>query len=258
MQETKHSAERLLDIGRGVRLIEKRDSQTFGTDALLLAAFCRGIKGGRAAEFGCGSGAVSLLLAARGAFSQIAAVERDEALYDLACCNVRENGFSHTVTLLFADVRGLTPATAGGLFDAVFSNPPYFDPAAGRPSPNAARQTARHGTAGDINDFAAAAGRLLKKGGRFTVVWRPDRLPTLFTALRAAGLMPKRAAMAAAHPSAAPSIVLTEAVKDGGEGLMWLPTLYLATTAEQNAPPTDEARSVYESGVWPQEGRRHP
>lgn len=243
--------ERLTDLGRGLTLRERKNGLCLTTDALLLAAFCRGTGKERAAEFGCGSGAVSLLLARRGVFDKIVAVERDGTLYDLACRNVAQNGFSDTVTPLFSDVRDLSPAVVGGPLDAVFTNPPYFDPAAGRPSPSAERQAARQATAGDVFDFAAAAARCLKKNGRFFTVWRPDRLAALFAALEKSGLAPKRMAFVAPHDGAAPSLVLTEAAKGGGEGLLLLPTLFLKESADPGAADTAAAAALYHTGAWP-------
>ena len=243
--------ERLDAVNRGLYLLQKKKGLSFGTDAFLLAAFCRAKKAGRAVEFGCGSGVVSLLLAARGAFAHITAAELSPALFDVACRNIENNGFSDTVLPLLADVRQLSPADLGFEADAVIANPPYFKPGAGRPSPHAERQSARQETAGDIFDFAAAAGRCLKFGGLFTCVWRPDRMEALFAALRAAFLAPKRAVFVAAHPAAAPSLLLVEAKKGAGEGLVWLPTLFLRESAQKGAPATARAAAVYADGVWP-------
>ena len=243
--------ERMTELGPGMGLFEKKNGLCLTTDALLLAAFCRGKKGDAAVEFGCGSGAVSLLLARRGVFAKIVAVERDEAFYDLACRNVERNEFSDTVMPLLADVRELSPARLGFSADVVLANPPYFDPAKSRPSPNAERRSARQATAGDVFDFAAAAARCLRRGGRFFLVWRPDRLSALFAALRESGLEPKRMVTVAPHRGAAPSLLLTEAAKGGGEGLSLLPTLFLRESAEPGAPETAEAAALFAAGAFP-------
>lgn len=243
--------ERLCQIRSGLCMLEKTTGLCLGTDALLLSAFCRGAKDGRAVELGCGSGVVSLLLASRGAFRHITAVDCVPALYDLTRRNVEKNGFSDIVRPLLEDVRNLSPTVLGFTADAVFANPPYFDPTKGRPSPHAERQSARHETAGNVFDFTAAASRCLPHGGRFTCVWRPDRTAALFAALAAADLTPKRMAFAAAHPNAAPCLLLIEAIKGGGEGLILLPTLFLRESDQQDAPLTIDANIVYENGVWP-------
>ena len=62
--------ERIDEVNDRLRLIQKTDGLTFGTDALLLAAYVKK-KGETALELGGGSGIISLLLAARGRFSHI-------------------------------------------------------------------------------------------------------------------------------------------------------------------------------------------
>ena len=61
--------ERIDKINENLSLIQKIDGLTFGTDALLLAAFI-GKKEESALELGGGSGIISMLLAARGRFAQ--------------------------------------------------------------------------------------------------------------------------------------------------------------------------------------------
>ena len=124
MEHCLHEDEILTHINDNVRLISKKQGLTFGTDAYLLSAFCRPVKNARAADFGCGTGVISLLLAARERYTQIFAVEAQASFADLARRNVELNGFSHTVSVLERDVRTLSAADFGGELDVVFSNPP--------------------------------------------------------------------------------------------------------------------------------------
>ena len=45
--------ESIIDINLGMRMIRTEGGFTYGTDALLLAAFARGKSGGRCADLGC-------------------------------------------------------------------------------------------------------------------------------------------------------------------------------------------------------------
>ena len=56
--------ERLDEVNEQLRLIQKRQGLTFGTDAYLLAAFIRPQPRAKAIELGSGSGIISLLLCA--------------------------------------------------------------------------------------------------------------------------------------------------------------------------------------------------
>ena len=116
--------ERLDRINDDLQLIQRENGLTFGTDAYLLSAFCRTQPKGRAADLGCGTGVISLLLAARGKFARIYAVEAQEQFAALAKRNADLNGFSDTVPVLFRDVRELRAADFGGELDVIVSNPP--------------------------------------------------------------------------------------------------------------------------------------
>ena len=63
--------ERINEINENLRLIEKKDSLTFGTDAFLLASFVKAQKSGIAVELGGGTGIISLLCASREKYKTI-------------------------------------------------------------------------------------------------------------------------------------------------------------------------------------------
>jgi tRNA1Val (adenine37-N6)-methyltransferase len=242
--------ERLDCVNESIRLIQRKNGLTFGSDAFLLSAFCRPLARGRAADFGCGTGIISLLLAARGTYAHITAVEAQEPFARLTQRNVDLNGFSDTVSVLFRDIRHLTPADFGGELDVIVSNPPYMREDCGYASPHDEKQIARHEVLGDIADFATAAAKSLKHGGKFYTVYRPDRLESLLAALRAARLAPKR--MVFVHDSAMkpPSMVLTEATLGAAEGLQILPPLFLHETTANGVEKalSKRAQEIYDTG----------
>lgn len=240
--------ERLDAVNENITLLQKKNGLTFGTDAFLLSAFCRGNAKGAAADFGCGTGIIALLLAARRRYRHIFAVEVQESFAVITAKNIEKNGFSHTVTPLFADIRTLTPKNFGQELDVVIANPPYLKRDCGFASPHAEKQIARHEEAGGIAEFAAAAAKCLKSGGLFYTVYRPERLESLFAALRAARLAPKR--MVFVHDSAQkpPAMVLTETKLDACEGLRILPPLFLHESDPRVLSP--RAQKIYDTGSF--------
>ena len=78
-----------------------------------------------------------------------------------------------------------------------------------------------------LSMISAAAGRLVRNGGRFALVHRPERLPALFSALEGNGFAPKRMALVQHRVDKPPSAVLVEAVRQGRPGLEVLPTVLL-------------------------------
>lgn len=229
----------LTTVNDNLTIAEKREGLRFGTDALLLAAFIRRQKNKCAAELGSGTGIISLLCARRKKFSHICAYEIQEAYASLTAQNVERNGLSDCVETVCADIR-----TVCDSYDVVFSNPPYMKAGAGDDSADAGRQAARHTVNGDIDDFCAAAARMLHFGGLFYVVYRPDRLVDLLCALRAHKLEPKRMRFVMADETHAPSLVLIEAKKGAAPSLLLPQPFYLNRNQKESA----EMRAVRESG----------
>ena len=246
--------ERLDKVNEQISLISKTDGLTFGTDAYLLAAFIRPQASAKAVELGAGTGIISLLLAARQRLSHITAVEVQGDFAELASRNVRLNSIEDKISVLEGDVRELRPAHVGGEVDVVFSNPPYMRTDSGKRNLSDRKYIARHEVCGGIDDFCAAAGRLLKHGGRFYCVWRPDRLSELFSGMKAHRLEPKSAVFVHADEDSEPSSVLVLATKGGAEGMRIMPPLLLhsadktggARALSQRAERIYETMSFYE------------
>ena len=72
------------------------------------------------------------------------------------------------------------------------------------------------------------------------MVYRPQRLWDLFSAMDAAGIAPKRLRTVHARPSAAPSLILTEGRRGGGAGLEILPPLFLRDESGRENPELAE------------------
>ena len=241
--------ERIDEVNEKLRLVQKKHALAFGTDAFLLSAFLRPAPRARAVELGCGNGIISLLAMARGRFSHVTALEIQPEMADLSARNVALNGLGARITVKECDVRTLTPTVLGGEVDAVFANPPYMRENSGFASPHEEKQIARHETEGGITEFACAAAKCLKYGGLFYVVYRPDRLETLFAAFKKANLAPKRMVFVHDHPEAAPSMLLLEAKKGAAEGLVLLPPLFLHEKAGVQAL-SPRAQSIYDNGTF--------
>ena len=181
-----------------------------GGDALALGEFATVRPRWRVCDLGTGSGALLLLLARRAPDLQLAGVEADPLAARTARDNLAANGLPGEIAL--GDWRE-APLPAGA-FDLVVSNPPYFPPSSGR-----GNDPARMELHGGLEELCAAAGRLLKNGGRFALCHRPERLCDVLCTLRAHGLEPKRLKLVAHSPAHPPALLLVEAVKGGRPGL---------------------------------------
>ena len=182
-----------------------------GGDALALGEFATVRPRWRVCDLGTGSGALLLLLARRAEGLSLTGVEQDPLAARTARDNLAANGLPGELVL--GDWREIPlPARA---FDLVVSNPPYFPPGSGRGD-----DPARMELHGGLEELCAAAGRLLKNGGRFALCHRPERLCDVLCTLRAHGLEPKRLKLVAHSPAHPPALLLVEAVKGGRPGLV--------------------------------------
>ena len=189
-------------------------------DTLLLGRFATLRRGGRVCDLGCGAGALPLLLLARESSLDLSGVELDGEAAALARRNLAENGLSGVIRT--GDLRRVREQFPAGRFDLVVSNPPYFPAGSGESG-----GSARMELCCTLTQVCAAAAFLLKNGGRFALVHRPERLAGLMEALGQSGLEPKRLQMVQHDRDKPPSAVLVEAVRQGRPGLSVLPTLIL-------------------------------
>ena len=242
--------ERLDYVNEKITLIQKKNGLTFGTDAFLLAAYAKSAPQKVAAELGCGTGIISLLCAAREKFARIHAFEVQESFYDITLRNAKNNKLDQKVIACLADIRDVRASDVGGEIDVVFSNPPYMKTDSGKRNDSDEKYIARHEVMGAVSDFCACAARLLKFGGKFYVVWRPDRLSELFASMNAVSLEPKTMTFVHANENREPSMVLICATKGGKPSLKITPPLFLNKTLPDGTPSaelSEKAEKIYDT-----------
>lgn len=243
--------QRIDDTGFGGIRVIQNSGYGYGVDAVLLAGFAAGETGAkgipagsRIADLGTDCGIVAFILTHKVPETVVTGVEVREEAAARAAEGVRLNGLAGRVDILTADILELAEMEGmTGAFDAVVSNPPYFRRDAAIPSRSGDRYTARHETTADIGDFARAAASLLRTGGSFYLVHRPDRLADIFSALRDAGLEPKEMQMTVPSGGRPANIVLIHAVRGAGPELRILPEIAVHT---EDGGYTEEILRIYE------------
>ena len=235
--------ERLDDLQTGgLRLIQKPGTFCFGTDSVLLADFAAPRRGERAADLGCGNGAIALLMAGHRPDVAVEAVELQPEMADMARRSVRLNALEDRIRVHEADCREAASRIGHGSCRLVVTNPPYTARGAGLVSPERARAVARSDSACTLGEWIAACGRVLQNGGRLCCVFPAPRLLELWDAMRAAGIEPKRVRFVVAHADSAPKLVLAEGLRGGRPGLHVLPMLI---THDAQGGFTQEMRRIY-------------
>ena len=173
-------------LGGQLRLRQRKSGHRAGHDAMLLAAATPARSGDRVVDFGAGVGAAGLAIARRVAGIELALVEIDQGLADLARGNAAANAIAADVIVL--DVTSTAAAfAAAGLspdgVDVVLMNPPFNDPARHRASPDKTRELAHVATIATLESWIHAGRRILKSGGVLSLIWRADGLVELLAAL---------------------------------------------------------------------------
>ncbi len=182
-----------LFFGGRLRLLQPRRGHRVGTDAALLAAAARSrlAEGAAVVDLGAGVGAVGLALAALGA-GRVAMVEIDPGLCALADLNADKNALKDRAAAVRADAAELRGAKgsstlAGEDWDLVVSNPPFDDADRQRPSPDASRALAHSAGLDLAAGWLGSAARLLRAGGSFVMIHRPENLARLLDGAENAG-----------------------------------------------------------------------
>ncbi len=235
-------------LGGRLRLRQPRRGHRVGHAANLLAAATGGVAGEYAVDLGAGVGGAGLALAVRVPGLNVALVEIDNGLKDLAAVNARLNGLESRVRAVACDVEDIAALGRAGFdgssVDRVLMNPPFNDAARQNVSPDPRRRLAHAAGPGLLTRWSASAAFLLKPRGVLTLIWRADALGDVLAALK-----PEFGAVAVLPvlPRAgAPAIrVLVRAVKGGTGAMRDYPGL---TLNDELGKPSAAAEAVLRDG----------
>ncbi|MBO4501830.1 MAG: methyltransferase [Clostridia bacterium] len=235
---------------KGLRLIQSPAAFCFGTDSVLLTHFAlcalaRAKRCARIVDMGSGSGAISLLLAAKTGLC-VTAVEIDEDQCERFSRTLALNGIGSDgaengiggIKIVCADYL------SGELkieqkFDHAVCNPPYFKLGSGG-SPK--HSGATHEESADIFSIAEAARRLLKYGGSFSLCFPAERLAEALTALSVNALEPKTLRLVRTKAGKKPYLALIRSKHGAKPGLTVEDEL---TVLDEDGKYTPEVQRYY-------------
>lgn len=231
-----------MELWPGGPVFAQAEHFKLGTDCVLLSDFVNASGARRGIDLGCASGAIMLLLLTRCEKLHMTGLEIVPEAAALARENMAANSLSERSEVICSDIRRVRELFKAGSFDLVAANPPYFPRESGAVSADAARAGARGELECTLEDICAAAQWLLRTGGVFSLVHRPERLSEVLCAMSAHGLEPKRLRCVQARAESAPSLVLIESKRGSKPGLKFLPPLLLTDQAGQES---EEYKRIY-------------
>jgi tRNA1(Val) A37 N6-methylase TrmN6 len=208
-----------------VKLRQSAAGYRAGLDAALLAAACDASAGDRVIEAGCGVGGALLAAATRRSGARFVGLERDPAAAALARENADLNGLAARVEIFEGDVAAGFRALSLPVFDAMISNPPFFDDPKALRAPSPEKSGAWMADAG-LSAWTAFALKAVREGGTITLIHRADRLADML-ALLAPKAGSFRIRPVQPFSDAPAKRVLVRAVKTGKAPLVLLPALVL-------------------------------
>lgn len=226
----------LEQLGDNVKIYVS-NAYRFNTDSILLADFSYGAVGKRgmsAVDLGTGGGIIPLLWltkekekAETGKFAQILGVEIQAEACRMAESSIQLNGWQNRVRIMEADFCRLKGRVPFGCYDLVCCNPPYKPFSGGIKNPLPAHKIARHEVLCTLQELVETAARLLRFGGKFCMCQRPERLCDVLTAMRKAGVEPKRLRFVQQRTEKAPNLFLVCGARGGNPGMEVLPVLQI-------------------------------
>lgn len=208
-----------------MKIIQRKDMFNFSLDTVLLANFCSINKNvEKIIDFGTNNAAIPLLLSTR-TKTNIVGVEIQEEAVDLARKNVALNNLEKQITIVNQDIKEYVKNNRR--VKLVVCNPPFFK--LGEKShlnDNEYLQIARHEIAITLEEIIASASFILDHGGKFAMVYRPDRLIETINLLQKYDLEPKRLRFVYPKQGREANTFLIEAIKKGKIGLRIEAPLY--------------------------------
>jgi len=208
-------------------ILQKERGYRFSIDALLLSHFIHLKDGDHVLDLGTGSGIIPMILAKRWPRSQIAGLDIQGALVDMARRSAVLNQVADRVEVIEGDIRRIGAFFEPCSFDVVTFNPPYRRIDSGRRNPDIEKAVARHELKATLDDFLRATAHVLKAKGRVFLIYPAARAVQLISRMRALGLEPKRMRPVYSYTDSPGQFILVEGLKSGNEALKVLPPLFI-------------------------------
>lgn len=205
-------------------MIEQNSKQAFNLDTILLAHFVKiPAKSKLILDIGTGAGALMLYLSQK-TRAKIIGVEIQEERFLQASFNITLNHLEKQCSAVLSNIKTYENKN----LDCIVSNPPFFKVNEKSNLNEDLEDTiARHEVELNLDELAKHASRLLKFGGKFFMIHRPDRFAEIIDVFHQYQLEVKRVRFVHPYIDEQANHVLIEAMKNGNSGVVLEPPLIL-------------------------------
>lgn len=236
--------ERLDDLQyKGLRLLQKKGGFCFGVDAVLLSHFAQIAKNSTVIDLGTGTGIIALLLAVKRLPRKVTGLEIQPEMAEMAARSVKLNGLEDRVEIVQGDIREAVRLFGASSFDVVVSNPPYMIRGGGLLNPADTKAVARHEILCTLEDVISSSAKLLRPGGKFSMVHRPQRLADIIYYMRNNAIEPKYLKFVHPSPGKKPTLLLISGTRNGNPELKVQEPLYIYDSDGNYSKEIDEIYS---------------
>ena len=217
---------KLEKISDTLRIYQQKGVFSYGTDAVLLSAYAASFMKFSTKrtmfDLCSGTGIIGLMLLdyfrELNALS-LKAIEINKDACRLSEMSAEESGLSENFKVYNMDIKNVKENFSGDIADFITVNPPYMSENCGLMCEDDYKTIARHEILCNLEDIFKAAFHLLKTGGNMFVVYRPERLSTLFSAAKNSKLEIKNMTFVHSKNNSESKLVLLRLQKGAKEGL---------------------------------------
>ena len=157
--------------------------------------------------------------------------------------SIKENGMDSQIEFINADVMDISKIRDAESVDVVTCNPPYFKyKEDSLINDNMVLTIARHEVKLKLEDVIKNARYILKNGGTFAMVHRPDRMIEIINLMQKYGIEPKKMRFVYPKMGKDANILLIEGIKNGKTGLKVMSPLY---THNNDGSYVEEIREMF-------------
>jgi tRNA1Val (adenine37-N6)-methyltransferase len=222
----------------------------YGTDAVLLSAYASSAVKPNSKSCGIelcsGTAFAALSLLDRFPHLEMSALEINKDACRLSEMSAEKSGLADRFKVKNGDVCNVKKEFPSERFDFVICNPPYMTATSGKMCADDYKTVARHEILCNMNDIFKASYYLLGTGGSLFIVYRPDRLSSLFSGAKENGFEIKKMTFVFSKTDREPVLVLCEAKKQAKEGLRMTPPFVIYG---KDGHYTEMMKQVSEKGV---------